>query len=151
MPEYCSTGDVIKRLTEIGRYYVADRNDDGRVSGTESSWNISEPIAWAGAQIDGALVDSNVTIVQARASANDWLKQLCVDLAVWRCYTQGGREAPASVAFDFQNAWAQLQRLAGGGLIPGYPYPNPVNAITRSKTAKVSNWSTTCGCGIIRR
>ncbi len=147
--EYCTDGDVRNRLTDNGRMWVADRDQNGAVSAAEQAQNISEAIVWAGTKIDAAIVN-RVNSVTARASGNLYLRHLCKDLAVWYALTPGGRETPSdSVMLAFKMALMELERLAGGGDIPGYVYPVPINSLAVTRTPKVKNWSTCCGgnCG----
>lgn len=129
--------------------WVADRDQNGAVSSSEQSANITQAIIWAGTKIDAAVVDQ-VEITAARASGNLHLKHLCKDLAVWYALTQGARETPAdSVLIAMNMALKELDRIANGGKIPGFTYPVPVNAIAVSRTPKVVNWKRCCGgnCG----
>lgn len=134
MTEYTSQAAVKKRATVNGWKYVADRDHDGVVSSTESG-EVDAAIAWAGRKIDYALAPK-IEPADARAQANDHLNDLCLDLSIYRLFTNGGDDAPQSIVDAFAAAEEQLRRIKGGEGVPGLEIVPPWNATTGGKVPR---------------
>lgn len=108
MTEYIATDDVRKRLTTVGLEYVADRDMSGSgITSQEEADYITPAIQWAGAVVDGAIVEF-VEVTMARAANNQWLKDRCLDLAVCRALQVGAREVPDAITEQYKFAMLLL-------------------------------------------
>lgn len=131
MTEYVTQAEVKKRATANGWRHIADRDHDGRLSDAESQ-AVDAAIAWAGRKIDVAIAP-RVLPADARGQQVGYLKDLCVDLAVYRLFTNGGDDAPASIQAAYDEATESLDRIRSGEQVPGltYVYPRPSPITTR--------------------
>lgn len=131
MAEYVTQAEVKKRATVNGWKYIADRDRDGVVNATESA-EVDAAIAWAGDEIDSAIAPK-VEPEDARGQQVRYLKNICIDLAVYRLFTNGGDDATASVQAAFDAANERLARLRSGESVPGlkYVYPQPAQRTTK--------------------
>lgn len=134
MTEYTSQAAVKKRATVNGWRYVADRNHDGVVSSTESD-EVDAAIQWAGRKIDYALAP-RIEPADARAQQNAHLSDLCLDLAIYRLFTNGGDDSPQSIIDAFEAAEEQLRRIKAGEGVPGLNIVPPWNANTGGKVPR---------------
>ncbi len=127
MDDYCSASDIESRHTANGYKFVADRDRSGSVSASEQSSYITTAIDWAGGVIDG-MIGGRYETLAARSSANQWLKDRCVDLAAYRSATHGGRKCPQSYKDDYANAMDMLRAVRDDGQpVPGLTLPSSVN------------------------
>jgi hypothetical protein len=125
MPEYCATSDVQNRLTAAGYNWVAARSGDGTPSPDEVAAYITTGIQYAGNLIDEALAEKAV-VGYFRNADNAWLRDRCVDVAVWWCMSVGGREVPADVVEAKNDALQRLKDVHDNDLrVPGLVYPPP--------------------------
>lgn len=143
MTEYCSRADVLSRLTTYGYDYAADRDEmDGVSAESEQARYIDSAIAWAGSLLD-ELVESQIEPASARGQSNSWLRDRAIDLACWRAYTAGGRDAPASMQLSYQSALDAMSRIFDGGKIPGLvvtrAYGSPAYPIGGSRFPRAVN------------
>lgn len=131
MAEYCETADVKKRATANGWRYIADRDHDGQISTLEQG-EIDAAIQWAGDDIDAALYP-RIETDDARGQGVRYLKNIAVDLAVWRLFTNGGDDAPAAIETAYEDAKDKLKRIKGGESVPGLTmtHPRPTNVSAR--------------------
>ncbi len=125
MPEYCSQSDVINRLSEDGLRYLIDRDQDGLVSEDEKTRFLDVAIERAGLTID-TQIQHLMRPNFARAAANDYLKHICVDLAVGQIARLAGGEPAISVIVSENEAKKKLERIRyRTDVIPGLVYPLP--------------------------
>lgn len=124
--EYCSAGDIQKRLTENGYQFVADRNLSGNVTAAEVASNIDTGISYAGQMIDFAICDRTST-ASARAQQNAWLRDRAIDIAAYRAAGLGGDTVPGSLTAAFISAQEALSAVKGGANIPDFSWDRPVN------------------------
>ena len=125
MAEYCSQADVKSRLSVAGWRYVADRDHDGRVGDAESG-TIDDAIEWAGDEIDVAIAPK-IEPADARGQSNRYLKNIAIDLSVYRAWSTGGDDVTATVQAAYEEAREKLQRIKTGEDVPGLDrvYPRP--------------------------
>lgn len=123
MPEYVDQATVKKRATVNGWRFIADRDHDGVVSDAESD-AVDYAIAWAGRRIDEVL-NAIIQVSDARSQQVDWLKDVALDLAVYRLFTNGGDDAPKSIQDAYKDAKESLKRVAGGMAVPGLVMAHP--------------------------
>lgn len=127
--DYCSTQDVIDRLSENGVRYHADDDADGVVSTAESEAAIAPAIRMANAEIDEALCRwlNTVPIVQNESSLNAWLRERAIALAAEYVAARGGSNVPTSLTLAADRARASLVEVRLGpwdGIrVPGLTYP----------------------------
>lgn len=124
MAEYCTTDELIGRLTASGAEFVADRNHDGSLSNSEKNAYLLTAIQYAGQLIDAALTRF-VPLSTARSSGNAWLRDRCLDLAAARAVSHGGRTVPDQLEADRLHAQGELDAIENGRRVPGLIYPEP--------------------------
>lgn len=131
MTEYVTQAEVKKRATAAGWRHIADRDHDGTLNTAESS-AVDYAIAWAGDEIDAVLAPK-IEPQDARAQQVRYLRNIAVDLAVYRLFTNGGDDATTSVQDAFDAANEKLDRIRTGMSVPGlrYTYPRPSSRTTR--------------------
>ena len=131
MTEYCTQAEVKKRATANGWRYMADRDHDG-ILNTSESGEVDYAIQWAGDEIDVALAPQ-IETADARSQGNRYLKNIAIDLAVYRLFTNGGDDATASVQAAFDAASEKLSRIKGGERVPSLSvlYPHPTQQTVR--------------------
>lgn len=127
MAEYCSASDLSNRLTAAGYFSMVDQDRSGDVTQVEVDAFITPAIVYAGNMIDGYLVEQ-VIGTGGRAASNPWLKDRCIDIAVYQCFLTRNGEVPSGVQAAFENTVALLQEVQNGRRIPQFPYPAPTNA-----------------------
>lgn len=135
--EYCSQADVKERATLQGWRYLADRDHDGQVNTAESG-AVDAAIEWAGDEIDVALAPK-IEPADARGQSNRYLKNIAIDLSVYRLFTNGGDDATASVTRAYEEAREKLQRIKTGEDVPGLErvYPRPSMITTKVPRAYI--------------
>lgn len=135
MTEYVSSNDVKKRATRNGWRHIADRDRDGTLSTTETD-EVSAAIAWAGRLID-ELLPQSVEPSVARASSNGWLMDRAIDLSVYRLFSNGGDDVPASILRAYEDALEAMDRVRGGqSSIPGLSYQHAMPSFVSSKVPR---------------
>jgi phage gp36-like protein len=127
-PAYCSREDVRIRLTEIGVINTVDADDDATIEESELSDRIDTSINYGGQLVDAAVVEL-LSTTYARSQGNAFLRDRCVDIAVYRVVTRGGRDAPESVERDYDDALTYLQQIKNRQLtVPGLLFDPPANS-----------------------
>lgn len=125
MPEYCSQSDVTDRLSDDGLKYLIDRDQDGSVSAAEKTQFLDVAIERAGLMID-TQIQHLMTTSFARSAGNDYLKHVCVDLAIGQLARLAGGEPAISVIVSENEAKKKLERIRyRQDVIPGLVYPLP--------------------------
>lgn len=135
MAEYITSTDVQSRLTPIGLAWVADRDSSGTgVTAEEESLYVDPAIAYAGVIVDQHIA-GRTSPTRARAAGNQWLKDRCLDLAVFYALETGGAQAPDSFKerADQSLKWL-VQHQAGEISIPDYVYEYPIQRGSRQST-----------------
>lgn len=138
MAEYCTAAEVKKRATANGYRLIADRDGDGRLNAQETS-EVTYAIQWAGNEIDVALAQ-RLEPDDARAQSNAYLRDIAVDLALYRLFSNGGDDVPRSVELgalhEKMGAFARLDAIKGGGNIPGLTYNPPYNSLIPARVPR---------------
>lgn len=129
MTEYCSSGDVQKRLTTAGYKFCADGDYDGSVSTGETEDTIAPAIRYAGNLVDACVLKAGCEIPEARGAANEWLRDRAIDIAAYRVSTTGGRGIIQILKDDYDAAIALLKSTTK---IPGLEFNYPFNRPERS-------------------
>lgn len=138
---YCLLSEVDGWLSQHGYDFALDQDNDGTVETDEQSTYGTAAIVYASNLIDG-YIQKQVDPEEARAQAvasHTWLKDRCIDIAVYRMAGIGGRDIPESIQTAFENTIALLEAVRDGEQIPGYVYPGVVNATRLTKRPIVSN------------
>lgn len=118
---YCSSDDLVQRLSASGIVYLADDDGDQSASPSEQSLAIDAAIASADAEIDAALAAR----VTTPAPANDWLRHRAIDLAAERLAERKGLSVPESLAAAARRSRAWLEEVRQGTrAIPGLAASN---------------------------
>ena len=129
---YATVDDLKNRLTAQGYKNIADRDADGFTEAA-SVTAIESAIEEANQIIDG-YVQSRVDPDTARASGNDWLRDRCKDIAVYKAVTLGGRNAAESVLVAHDEALKMLREVASGRMqIPRMTYDYETAAGSRTQ------------------
>lgn len=125
MAEYITATQVQNRLTPHGYTWVADRDRSGTgVTSDEEAAYVTPAIQYAGAIVD-AHINGRVDTTEARAAANQWLMDRCLDLAIAYALEYGGREIPDSVIARQEQTLKWLREVQSGAMIiPGIEYSN---------------------------
>ena len=125
-------------LSQIGYDDLLDADMDGTVKSDEQTTYGSAALNYACSLIDGAICNQ-LDIMVARSSGNIWLKDRCIDIAVWRLFGYGGRDIPASVQMAYDHSLQLLEGVKDGDRIPGYVYPTPIDARMVQRSPRVVN------------
>lgn len=133
MPEYVDVASVKKRATANGWSWIADRDRDGVENATEDG-EIDAAIERAGFVVDHIAQYKGMTPGELRAAANSALKYVCLAIAVWELWTNGGDDPTESVRVAYEEALAQIGRYKGGEDVPGLIREYPIHS---TKSAKV--------------
>lgn len=126
MPEYITASDVQNRLTPTGYEFVADRDLSGTgVTSDEVDKYVTPAIKYAGAIVDSA-VTHFVDTSDARNAANQWLKDRCLDLAVYHAAQHGGGDVPQSIKDAREFSLDLLKKVGAGEMrVPDLVYDEP--------------------------
>lgn len=128
---YATTADLQQRTTDQGYINLADRDGDGSVDAGELT-DVEQSIESANQVIDAAM-QNFMAPDAARTASNDWLRDRCVDIAVYNVATLGGRMAPDAWVVLRDEAVDYLNRVARGTLrVPRLTYPDPAGKATQS-------------------
>ena len=132
---YATDVQLEQHVTEGGWLHIADRNGNGSVSDAERN-AVRDAIESANNIID-ASVETFMSADAARGSDNDWLRDRCLEISAYKAAILGGRDAPPSVADNYDDALRMLTRVARGEQkIPRLQYPNTdTNSTTRTPRA----------------
>lgn len=114
---YASLTDIRQRITRTGAVWAGDVDTyDGQLDASELAY-LEQSVEWANTLIDAAIC--NIADIAPRP-ANSFLNSLCIDLAVYRFYTLGGREAGESFKEDYRLARETLELIRQGSMtVPG--------------------------------
>lgn len=119
---YATVEQLESKATAAGWLHIADRDGDDTVSTAELD-AVKEEVEAANNVIDAAL-SQWMPLATARGSGNDWLRDRCLHIAMYFAATLGGREAPISVADNYDDALKYLEQVKDGSLrVPGLTYP----------------------------
>lgn len=135
MPEYVDTAAVKKRATVNGWSWIADRDRDGQTNTTETG-EIDAAIERAGYVVDHIAQYKGMTPAQLRSAANSSLKYICLAIATWELWTNGGDDPPESVIRAYDEALAQIARYKSGEDIPGLIRQYPLESTKSSKVPR---------------
>ena len=126
MPEYCDSDDMQSRLSAVGLTWVADRDASGTgITSDEEAAYVTPAIEYAGNLID-QYISSRTEPTTARASGNTWLRDRCVDIAVYIALTIGGTTPPETAKEQYEFSLGLLRQHHEGHLdIPNYVYAYP--------------------------
>lgn len=125
-------------LSQVGYDDLLDADMDGTVDSGEQATYGSAALNYASSLIDGAICEQ-INVMTARASGNIWLKDRCIDIAVWRLFGIGGRDIPAVVQMSYEHSLQLLEGVKNGDRIPGYDYPTPIDADQVQRRPRVVN------------
>lgn len=140
MSEYITSDQLENRLTEAGLEFIADSDNDGDVEAGETTASVTTAIAYAGQIVDGYICGAIEPEV-ARGAGNAWLQDRCLDIAAYRAAGHGGRDIQESFEIAHDQSIELLKGIQEGGLIPGFPYPAPVNAPYTRRLPQMANWN----------
>lgn len=139
---YALLSEIDSWISQNGYDRLLDEDADGTVESDEQTTYGSTALDYASALIDG-YIQGQVDPAEARtataASSASWLKDRCIDIAVWRIAGMGGRDIPESIQIAFDNTIKLLEGIKEGDQIPGYVYPGLVNAVRLNKRPIVTN------------
>ena len=125
-PYYMTVADLTPVMKSAGVLFVADTDDDGDATGPEEVAILEAAITYAGTLIDAA-VSPHMEPTYARATGSEWLRDRCLDIAVHRAVTAGGRASTLAIDTARDDAMTLLQRIADGRLrVPNITYPPKV-------------------------
>jgi len=123
---YCGRSDIDDRLSVAGVRFVADDNQSDDVTEAQRVSAIDTAIKFAGAMIDSALWPwvETVPITQDTTTRNQYLLDVCVDLACERAAQRSGGTVPQVLADAADDARERLDLIREGELrVPGVDYP----------------------------
>ncbi len=135
---YVELTELMGWLSINGYNDLLDVDLDGIVENNEQSTYGSQALNYACSLIDFAIC-GQVKPEMARTTGNIWLKDRCIDLAVWRLMGYGGRDIPVSVQQAYEHTLQMLAQVKDGDKIPGYTYPTPINSEKVQRGARVVN------------
>lgn len=140
---YALLAELTGWLSINGYTDLLDVDLDGTVESDEQTTYGSAALNYACSLIDFAICEQ-VNPEVAREAGNIWLKDRCIDIAVWRLMGYGGRDVPESVKVAYELTMRLLDEVKAGAKIPGYTYPTPRNSDKVQRDVRVVNvW----GCG----
>jgi hypothetical protein len=124
---YCTTQDVINRLSQAGVLYAADPTGQGTINDAIVQTILTNGLVEAGRQIDRALQPTwigSLPLTQDDQSLNPHLRGWAVKLASLYVATNAGHGVPQALKDDYSEARADLDRVQTKKLrIPGLVYP----------------------------
>lgn len=135
MSEYVDVAAVKKRATANGWSWIADRDRDGQNNATELG-EINAAIERSGLVVDHIAQYKGMTPGELRGAANSALKYVCLALAVWELWTNGGDDPTESVTVAYQEALKQIDRYKAGEDIPGLVRQYPKESFKSSKVPR---------------
>lgn len=135
MPEYVDAAALKKRATTNGWSWIVDRDRDGGENSTETG-EINGAIERAGFVVDHVAQYKGMTPTALRAASNSALKYVCLAIATWELWTNGGDDPPESVTIAYQEALKQIERYKGGEDIPGLTRQYPLDSTKSSKVPR---------------
>ena len=119
---YATTADVTSRVGDVGWLQLVDLDGDGTEDAAETTAAENE-IEAANNILDGHL-QQDMDPDTARGSGNDWLRDRCVDVAVYRIATMGGRDASDGIHESKNDAMAMLAEVRRQKMkVPRLDYP----------------------------
>jgi len=139
---YALLSELDSWISQSGYDFLLDEDADGTVESDEQSTYGSTSLDYASNLIDGYIceqVDINAARAQVAAATSHWLKDRCIDIAVWRIAGIGGRDIPDAIQQAYDNTIVMLEGVKGGNQIPGYNYGGLVNAPYLQKRPVVAN------------
>lgn len=120
---YATDVQLEQHVTAGGWLHIADRDGNGSVSDAERN-AVRDAIEAANNIIDAA-VEAFISPDVARGAGNDWLRDRCLEISAYKAAILGGRDAPPSVADNYDDALRMLTRASRGEQkIPRLTYPN---------------------------
>lgn len=124
---YATVAQCQERTGPAGWIAVSDLDYDDTVDSDELG-NAEESVNAANNIVDEALVNYFENLDVARQAGNEWLKDRCIDIALFRLSTMGGREAPQSISAAYDDAIVALGNVGrGDSKVPRLDYPTPSN------------------------
>ncbi len=135
---YALLAELTGWLSINGYNDLLDVDLDGTVESDEQTTYGSAALNYACGLIDFA-IGQQVRPEVAREAENIWLKDRCIDIAVWRLMGYGGRDVPDSVKVAYELTMKLLDEVKDGAKIPGYTYPAPRNADRVERNVRVVN------------
>lgn len=125
---YCSSDDVIGRLSQEGIEWQSDDPD----STADNAAMIDRAIEYAETKIDLAV--QNFFHPTTQLHGNAYLKHLACAIAVWWVATRNAETAPVSVQYELEQSYRELAEIRkGAAKIPGATYPGEADE-TRNRS-----------------
>ncbi len=115
---YCTTGDIARRMSLMGRDLRLDDNDDSMVDADEEL------------AVDDCILDASETInmylyskyTPANLAQSAWVNRRCVDVAVYVLCSRRMNDVPESAESRYETAIEELKAIADGPrTVPGIP------------------------------
>jgi phage gp36-like protein len=130
---YATIADIQKRTSSRGWINAADMDGDGSVS-TEELSNAEDCIETVNNMIDAALTPFFSDCSTARQSGNEWLRDRCIELSLYKIMGMGGRDIAETIANDYDDALKMLNQVRTGDLlVPCLVLPTPDNYTGQSR------------------
>lgn len=127
---YATLADLQQRTTDHGYINLADRNGDGLVSSNEQS-DVEDCIERANQVVDEAMASHYDDPDSARGQSNAWLRDRCLDIAIYYLATLGSREPSEAQQTLYDDAVDKLKAVRLGKLqVPRLTYPEPTGIVT---------------------
>ncbi|MDE2098986.1 MAG: DUF1320 family protein [Patescibacteria group bacterium] len=125
---YCQIIDVWRRMGPNGFLWAVDRKGAGSATADQVQSFAASAIAWASGIID-VYLDAKIRPEVAEGMGNDWLRDRCIDIAVYRVMTIGGREVVDTVHDDYTGAIEMLRLVKDQYLeVPRLTIPPAIGA-----------------------